>query len=519
MLVRITSAALLVAALGFALSVQALFPRFVVDDAYITFRYAENLALRGELNWNPGEDPVEGYTGVLFPVLLAGFIKAGVSPIMGSRVISLLSYWLGFASLFLLARRISLPALPRNGLLLLYATTPILFTHAFSGMETTLFVALMLASLASAVGRRDALFALLLLLTSLTRPEGVAFSFFAFAAVAFARRREGAAALRAFLLRSLGIYLLPAALYFSWRFSYYGQLLPNTFYAKLEGGFQTDTLIDIARFLRRYLAVPFLGLLLLWGAETDALWKTLQRWIRERAAAVYLGAGLLFCLSVALVLANSHLIANFSHRFYVPFLPPLLVLLAFGWKLGFASLEETRGERPARYFFAQSVFLGLVLYQALFQAIKIRDEFTFARRQVILHEDVHNAVGAELARILSPSETVIVYLDAGAIPYFSRLRAVDFGNLNDELLASRALSPAGRIDYFFNQRAAALSFSSIDPEKVVYAPEAEAILADPRFGNYALYKKYRPRDPEVEYYQLVYLRTDIYENIARGAAN
>ena len=351
MLVRITSAALLVAAMGFALSAQTLFPRFVVDDAYITFRYAENLALHGELNWNIGEDPVEGYTGVLFPALLAGFIKAGVSPIMGSRVISLLSYWLGFASLFLLARRISLPALPQSSLLLLYATTPILFTHAFSGMETTLFFALMLASLVSALTRRDTFLALLLLLTSLTRPEGVAFSFFTFAAVAFARRREGAAALRSFLARALGLYLLPAVLYFAWRVSYYGQFLPNTFYAKLEGGFQTDTLIDIARFLRRYLAVPFLGLLLLWGAETDALWKTLRSWIRERSAALYAGAGLLFCLSVALVLANSHLIANFSHRFYLPFLPPLLVLLAFGWKLGFSALEGTQRERPARYFF------------------------------------------------------------------------------------------------------------------------------------------------------------------------
>ena len=51
--------------IAFCVAVLAIlaFPPSAADDAYITFRYARNLAEHGELNWNVGEDPVEGYTG------------------------------------------------------------------------------------------------------------------------------------------------------------------------------------------------------------------------------------------------------------------------------------------------------------------------------------------------------------------------------------------------------------------------------------------------------------------------
>ena len=497
----------------YALFVQSVFPRYVVDDAYITFRYAENLALHGELNWNVGEDPVEGYTGVALPVLLSGFIQAGVSPISASRGIGIFSFWLGFIMLYLLVRRIRLHPLGVSSLLLLYATLPVFFTHTFSGMETMLFLALMFSSLYAAVSGKDKSLALFLLLTSLTRPEGVAFSLIILGLVAFVRYKESREAGKRFLLSTASIYALPAVLYFVWRFSYYGHLLPNTFYAKTEGDFTLYTVVDIARFIRRYIAVPLLGLLLLAGAETDALVPTLRRWHKERRALLYVLGGAVFCAAVVWVLANAHLIANFAHRFYVPLLPVAFVFLAFGWKLGFDALEPSRKTMPKRYAFVLSAFLLLVLYQSAFQMVKVREEIAFADEQIILHEDVHNAVGKELGAILAPQETVIVYVDAGAIPYFSKLRAIDFGNLNDELLATGGLSPKERLDYFFGQKAAALSFSSTDTEKVSYGEEAAAIVSDQRFGDYRLYKRYIPREQKLVYYQLVYLRKDVYDAI------
>ena len=53
----------------YSVGVFCIFPKWTVDDAFISFRYAQNLVESGELNWNPGEDPVEGYTGVMLPIL------------------------------------------------------------------------------------------------------------------------------------------------------------------------------------------------------------------------------------------------------------------------------------------------------------------------------------------------------------------------------------------------------------------------------------------------------------------
>ena len=40
------------------------FAPFALDDAFITYRYSENLA-RGEgIRWNPGEDPVNALVGL-----------------------------------------------------------------------------------------------------------------------------------------------------------------------------------------------------------------------------------------------------------------------------------------------------------------------------------------------------------------------------------------------------------------------------------------------------------------------
>src|SRR5438270_9286087 len=44
--------------------------RFTVDDAYITLRYAQHLVGHGSLTDNPGDPPVEGYTTLLWTLLL-----------------------------------------------------------------------------------------------------------------------------------------------------------------------------------------------------------------------------------------------------------------------------------------------------------------------------------------------------------------------------------------------------------------------------------------------------------------
>jgi arabinofuranosyltransferase len=137
---RIALSIIGVAAL-FALVVLAFFPNRTIDDAYVTYRYAENLAHHGELTYNAGGLPVEGYTGVALPVLLAGAVSIGLSPETVSKVIGVLSFFLCGLFLFLLGRRLGFRPTLNAIVVLLYFTLPIGFTHTLAGLETPLFAA------------------------------------------------------------------------------------------------------------------------------------------------------------------------------------------------------------------------------------------------------------------------------------------------------------------------------------------------------------------------------------------
>ncbi len=510
MLLRRFSFFLIALAILYGVVVMALFPRaFIIDDTYITFRYAENFALHGELSWNLGEKPVEGYTGVALPVLLAFGIKAGISPAVATRSIGIFSFWLSFLALFLIGRRIRLSLIGIACILLLFVTTPILLTHSFSGMETMLFLAMMLWSAYAFLCKKDTTLFALLLLTSLIRPEGVAFSACAIIAAGWGRYRESPQALKKFLWQSALFYFLPAFAYFLWRFNYYGRLLPNTFYAKSGVGFQPEKIIDIARFLRRYFAAPVLGVAVLFAAETDRLWAVIKEFCRERKAVISLAAGVLFNLILVASFSHSHLTMNFSHRFYTMLMPVAWLLLTLAFKVGLSTFAGNEKEKPIQYRFVLTVFVLLIVYQIGFQVVKVQDEFSFAGEQVMLQANEHTLIGKTLRTIIPAGETLAVLSDAGAIPYFSGLRTVDFGGLNDAYLSDTSLPIADKVAYFYKIHPGVAVFTSINEEKVVESDMTTAIIADPRFSDYSLFRKYIFPTTALRYHEFVYLRKDL----------
>src|SRR3954447_14615800 len=60
--------------------------RFIQDDAFISFRYADNLARGNGLVWNAGEY-VEGYTNFLWTMIIAGVLWLNLEPVIVSQVI------------------------------------------------------------------------------------------------------------------------------------------------------------------------------------------------------------------------------------------------------------------------------------------------------------------------------------------------------------------------------------------------------------------------------------------------
>ncbi|MEZ5965983.1 MAG: hypothetical protein R3F56_19260 [Planctomycetota bacterium] len=203
------------------------------DDAFISFRYAENFLNGHGLVFNVGER-VEGYTNFAWTMLVAAGMHFGVEP-------ETFTHWAGFACfattvglLLAASRRASGGAawMPIAAMGLALNTHAQLF--ATCGLETSLFVLLatMLLFL-TAWGRSALAFAAagaVGTLAAMTRPDGLVLCAVAgtYALIRAARGRLPWSRVLAMALPGVLVYVP----YFVWKWGYYGYPLPNTFYAK-----------------------------------------------------------------------------------------------------------------------------------------------------------------------------------------------------------------------------------------------------------------------------------------------
>jgi arabinofuranosyltransferase len=510
---------LLAAGIVYAAIGLASFPAWTVDDAFITYRYAENLARTGQLTWNVGEDPVEGYTGVGLPVLLAGAVRVGLDADAASKAIGITSFFAGALVLYLLLRRLGVRGLLRAGLATVYLTAPMLFTHSSSGLETTLFGLAVLGTLYALQGvldapaapaRREVALLLASLATALVRPEGVVLAAVAVACVV-AVRLAGRERLAPFLWRALALLVVPGAIYFAWRYAYYGHLLPNTYYAKWSRRISYDSIRDLGKFLVLYASAPGLA-----GAIGAAIgWRRTAGTLRALAVPL---VGAVFFAAVAVQYSRSALIMNYSHRFFAPYYAIVLVWVGVLLEHGLSRVDAGAGGARLAPF-ARATAVALLAAQVCLHVALLPRELRFARSTRDLLVDEHIPAGRYLREHVPSDEWLVVVVDAGAIPYYAGLRTVDFGGLNDEFLARRfrdRIPKAAIVDYFYARNPGALVFTSAHPDRIE-GPEPLPIADDPRFAGYVHVATYASASWP-SYYELVFLRRDLVSESANSTS-
>lgn len=517
-----TSIVLLVLTTLYVLGILYLFPKWIVDDAYILFRYADNWITHSALTWNVGQDAIEGYTGIAMPIIIGSLMKLGVDPVLSSHVIGVSCFLLGAVLIFLTLRRAAVSDLIGCVAVLLYVTAPIVYTHTFGGLETMFFSTTIVACLYMLLrcleqtgrqGLKECLLLLLLLLVSLVRPEGVVLAGTTLVAMAYIKIKRKQDRL-GFVARATLLYVIPGLLYFLWRWDYYGQLLPNTFYAKsFHGLLCKKSVLQLIEFMASYMAVPMVGVIILNVLDPDGVLKDLKK-KSARMPPLFLAYGIVFAFMVLVLLqySRSTLVMNYSSRFFTPMIPVLMIGIAILLNLGYPVLTKTRQKKPLRFKIVRILLVVLVLGQIAINIRQLRKEISFARDYKSLMTDVHIKVGKYVGKNVPASEWLISYLDAGAIPYFSRLRTVDFGKLNDEYL-SRGVSEKKSLEYFFSINAGVAVFTSYDwGEPKHRHPLVARIMADPRFSNYVFAKKFNTpvRD---DYFEFVFLRKDLAQKL------
>lgn len=411
---------------GAALAVYALhaasFGNCLQDDAYISLRYARNFAEGHGLVYNPGER-VEGYTNFLWTLLSAVPFVSGTDPASFLRVVGALSGIGALAACAFLAARLApaRPGLAAGAAALCAAALPFLVVESIMGLETALFGGLVAFALARRLGPGDSdrgamTTAAVFGLASLTRPEGL---FAAALAGAFDLPLLRRAPLRT-VRRWLPLAVLAGA-HLAFRLAYYGEVVPNTFHAKVGGGMAALSR-GAAHFAE--FAADAWPLLLLGGCGAALL---LARAPRRALPVLVVVLG--FLVYVVYVGGDY----KPSYRFFA--LPALLLAA-----LGTAGLAEAAGRRRPRA--AGGLVVGSVLLAGglTFGLGDGTRDFALYRAQEL---PVHLAAGRWLGRTL-PAGSVIATCNAGALPFAAGLPTIDMCGLCDERIAKRPVRDMGR---------------------------------------------------------------------------
>ena len=175
-----------------------------LDDAYITYQYARQMAWGYPYQYNDGDPPTTGMTSPLFGFLLAGVYLLGFT---GERLVAFAVgtgvIWLGLIAWLTYRLASHLPPLyppqswggkrgrwPLIAAVLVFLSGPVQW-GCFNGMETGFFTVLTLAALDAFLAGRTAWCALWLGLAGLTRPEGLILIGLIWAATLLGAREQG----------------------------------------------------------------------------------------------------------------------------------------------------------------------------------------------------------------------------------------------------------------------------------------------------------------------------------------
>lgn len=469
----------------------------VADDAFITYTYARNLAEGFGLRFNSTDaEPTWGASSLLHTLFAAAALRLDVHPLIATRALSLVSFLLlGAAFGWTAARlvRCSTPAAVIAGVTVcgLWGLSPESSTHMASGMDALLFTlvhGLSACWAALAVARPSRATSIVgwipLTLLVLARPEGTLLAFAYVFAVAYARRGERGwlAAVGQHAPLAIAVLVGVVALT-AWRWSYFGQLHPNSYYVKVDSqlfgsaGALLPGIETTARFLLiRWL--PLLGFIVALAAVVRA------------PAGVAASAAVLLAPSALVVLAYSRAIHEMANgfRYEYPMLAPMVLALV----VGLAALQR----RAPLQFAATLVLCGLFLPLLVGPSsprflvwMRHPRSLATAWMRSVPTENALARLGLDLAETGLAQQASILLSGAGQAPYHSRWRAIDWIGLNDARFSGREALSVEQLWLQIDALAPDVCFSILPPA----SPGSLHPASDPNWGSLAVQESLRGR--------------------------
>lgn len=430
------------------------------DDVMITMDYARNIAEGNGFVWYPGGGRVEGASSLLWVVLLAGVHLLVNSARYTPGIVQVLSLFFlllgcGYVyrmGLLLTERRVWL-ALAASGLTFFYSA---LFYWSIMGFEVSLAFALVMSLLLTAVKRIKTgegqfpvmclLFAALILLRN---ELGILCIFVLL--VTEVHRIKDIVSQR--VIAGFGVILLIALGITLFRFSYFGEILPNTYYLKMTG---YPILLRMARGL--YIAALFFidlsipliivsvyGLYIVSGKHGWRVGSLLAApFVIYVAYSIYIGG-------------DAWEYRGGANRWISPFMGLFMICLALGAARVIELLSSRIAERVNTGLISGKTFMKLI-YMAVFVAIYFQLNLcgrnpvypiteTLMLRKAMGVEEVkwERLIGNGLRSITKRGDRIALIV-AGTMPYHLKDRQyIDLFGYNDAILSKQEghISDAG----------------------------------------------------------------------------
>ncbi len=232
----VVSSAIFLSTIFYAVHWHANCPVIPFDDAYITFRYADNFHSGNGLVYNKNER-VFGVSSSLYLIVLIGlkYLFASPTSVLAIRI-NAVFYIL--TAVFIIAaltrRRLSfLPAFLAGSV---FVMQPDMLLYSSGGMESQLFTALLAAFLFAVSVRRWTSASFLLGMSCLARPEGVIFcslgSMALFLMKIYRTRKDPDFSLP--FLKMIAAMWVPVAVWALFAYVYYGTVIPHSITAKMK---------------------------------------------------------------------------------------------------------------------------------------------------------------------------------------------------------------------------------------------------------------------------------------------
>jgi len=416
-------------------------PGFPLDDPWIHLQFARNIHDYGSYSYYKDEMVTAGSTSPLYTFLLAAGLFVTSNEFVLSYALGIL-FLVGAGLLFfrVVAKTHGSWEIAATATLALLIE-PRLHWAALSGMETTLFVFMLLAVLASYVERKPLLLGLAAGLLIWTRPEGVIFLaslgastlyeiFWAKPATTHKGHRESLSASIRWLQTPSVIALILIVCYGVFNLGLSGSFFPNTLRAKIayySGGTATNFPSDFVQFVA---GGHMVGPAILAVMGLISLVVGISK--RQKVANL---TGLLWIVGMFFAFWKNLPFLFQEGRYMMPILPFFLLLAIEGSGMIAALLSKMiKASHSQRTRQLTGVILVLLIVVSNFSRVPGAAESYAESCRYITSKQV---MTADWIRSHLPESAIIGTHDIGAIGYYSGRRVADMvGLVSPEMISN-----------------------------------------------------------------------------------